>query len=69
MRLTVAGLGYVGLTTAIFTNAPEFKKADLKLVSSRVKVIFNGRNLFEPTDLGQFGIEYHPIGRKFCGNP
>lgn len=52
----------------IFTDAAEFKKANLKLVSSRINIIFDGRNLFEPTGLGQFGIEYHSVGRKFCRN-
>lgn len=52
----------------ILTDPSEFKKADIKLVSSWVKVIFDGRNLFEPADLRQFGIEYHSVGRKFFRN-
>jgi len=52
----------------IFTDAAEFKKADLKRVSSLVKIVFDGRNLFESANLEQFGIEYHSVGRKSCRN-
>jgi len=71
-RIVVSGNRYSVLDGAdaliIFTDAAEFKKADLKRVSGKVKVIFDCRNLFEPADLGRFGIEYHSIGRKFCPN-
>jgi UDPglucose 6-dehydrogenase len=50
----------------IFTDAEEFKKVDLRRVSGKIKVVFDGKNLFEPADLERFGIEYHCIGRKFC---
>jgi len=52
----------------IFTDAPEFRNADIERVSGKIKVIFDGKNLFEPADLKQFGIEYHCIGRRFCQN-
>lgn len=47
----------------IFTDAPEFRNADLQRVSGKVRIIFDGRNLFKCADLGQFGIEYHSVGR------
>jgi hypothetical protein len=72
-KIAISGNRYDVLDGAdalvIFMDAPEFKKANLKLVSSRVKVIFDGRNLFEPADLGQFGIKYHSVGRKFAEIP
>jgi len=71
-RITISDNRYSVLDGAdalvIFTDAPEFRNADLKRVSGKVKVIFDGKNLFEPTDLKQFGIEYHSIGRKICQN-
>ena len=71
-KIAISGNRYDVLDGAnalvIFTDATEFKKADLKLVSSKVKIVFDGRNLFESADLGQLGIEYHSVGRNFCRN-
>jgi UDPglucose 6-dehydrogenase len=49
-----------------FTDAQEFIKADLKLIADKIKIIFDGRNLFKPADLKQLNIEYHSIGRNDC---
>ena len=69
-RITICEDKYSPLDGAdaliIFTDAQQFIKADLKLVSDKVKIIFDGRNIFEPADLKQFNIEYHSIGRNDC---
>lgn len=41
-------------------RSPDFNEVKSKL---RMPVIFDGRNLYQPEDMRQFGIEYYPIGR------
>ncbi len=61
--------GYDALDDAdalvIFTDWQEFRNPDFELIKSRLKkpVIFDGRNLYEPSYLKKQGIEYHSIGR------
>jgi UDPglucose 6-dehydrogenase len=42
-----------------------FKSPDWELVKDQLlsPIIFDGRNLFEPTALHAQGLEYHGIGR------
>ena len=49
----------------IFTDWQEFRNPDFELIKSKLKkpVIFDGRNLYEPSYLKKQGIEYHSIGR------
>lgn len=48
----------------IVTEWPEFRVPDFEQLSSRLKtkVIFDGRNIFEPTELKKLGFDYHCIG-------
>ena len=50
----------------IVTEWKAFKSPDFEAVKSRLKqpVIFDGRNLFEPSSVAALGIEYHGIGRE-----
>lgn len=50
----------------IVTEWKAFKSPDFDMVKSRLRqhVIFDGRNLFEPSSVAKLGIEYHGIGRE-----
>lgn len=50
----------------IVTEWMEFLSPDFAAIKGKLKtpVIFDGRNLFEPTQLRAAEIEYFPIGRK-----
>lgn len=49
----------------IVTEWKAFKSPDFEVVKSKLKnrIIFDGRNLFEPADLKALGFEYYGIGR------
>ena len=49
----------------IFTDWQEFRNPDFKVIAAKLKgrVIFDGRNLYEPSVVKQAGLEYHCIGR------
>jgi UDPglucose 6-dehydrogenase len=51
----------------IVTEWSAFKSPDFEAMRATLKqpVLFDGRNLFEPALMRQFGIEYHAIGRGF----
>ncbi|MDC8757536.1 UDP-glucose dehydrogenase family protein [Janthinobacterium fluminis] len=51
---------------AIVTEWKAFRSPDFEQIKARLKepVIFDGRNLFEPADMAEAGIEYHGIGRS-----
>jgi len=50
---------------AIVTEWQEFRSPDFDAVGQRLKqpVIFDGRNLYEPSFVKSFGFTYHAIGR------
>lgn len=50
----------------ILTEWKAFKSPDFGIIKARLKnpVIFDGRNLFEPSDLKALGFEYFGIGRE-----
>ncbi len=49
----------------IVTEWKEFRSPDFDAIRAQLKqpLVFDGRNLFEPADMAQRGIEYHAIGR------
>jgi len=49
----------------IATEWPEFENADFKKVKESMlsPLIFDGRNLLEPSTMEKFGFDYHGIGR------
>ncbi len=49
----------------VVTEWKEFKSPDFAAIVSALKeaLIFDGRNLYVPSQVRQAGIEYHPIGR------
>ncbi|MFZ6745861.1 UDP-glucose dehydrogenase family protein [Undibacterium sp. JH2W] len=51
---------------AIVTEWKAFRSPDFDEVKARLRqpVVFDGRNLFEPTVMTELGIEYHGIGRS-----
>jgi UDPglucose 6-dehydrogenase len=69
-ELTMVGSRDAALQDAdallIVTEWREFKSPDFAAIRSMLKhpVIFDGRNLFEPSLLRTMGIEYHSIGRS-----
>ena len=50
---------------AIMTEWQEFQTPDLSEMQSRMAqpVIFDGRNLYDPKEMGNAGFIYHSIGR------
>ena len=50
----------------IATEWKAFKSPDFTVIKARLKhpVIFDGRNLFEPSSVAAQGFEYHGIGRE-----
>jgi UDPglucose 6-dehydrogenase len=49
----------------IATEWKEFRSPDFSAIRAALKshIIFDGRNLYDPTDVVASGFEYHPIGR------
>ena len=50
----------------IVTEWKAFRSPDFEQIKARLKtpVVFDGRNLFEPEQMAEHGIEYHGIGRS-----
>ena len=69
-RITVAERAYDVLEGAdglvVFTDWQEFRNPDFERIAERLsrRVIFDGRNLYEPEYVAGYGIEYHSIGRR-----
>ena len=61
--------GYDALDNAdalvIFTDWQEFRNPDFEVIACKLKkpVIFDGRNLYDPSYVRKQGIEYHSVGR------
>ena len=61
--------GYDALNNAdalvIFTDWQEFRNPDFEVIAGKLKkpVIFDGRNLYDPSYVRKQGIEYHSVGR------
>ncbi|MBW8042384.1 MAG: UDP-glucose/GDP-mannose dehydrogenase family protein [Planctomycetes bacterium] len=61
--------GYDALDNAdalvIFTDWQEFRNPDFEVIAGKLKkpVIFDGRNLYDPSYVRKKGIEYYSIGR------
>src|SRR4051794_6440399 len=50
----------------IATEWKEFANVDLAVVKEKMRtpIVFDGRNLFDPTTMAQLGFRYHSIGRS-----
>lgn len=65
--------GYVALNGAdalvIFTDWPTFRTPDFDLMASKLrrKLVFDGRNLYEPATMAKHGFHYFCIGRPSPG--
>ena len=65
--------GYVALDGAdalvIFTDWPTFRTPDFDLMASKLrqKMVFDGRNLYEPVTMAKRGFHYVCIGRPLPG--
>jgi UDPglucose 6-dehydrogenase len=61
--------GYDALDNAdalvIFTDWQEFRNPDFEVIAGKLKkaVIFDGRNLYDPSYVRKQGFEYHSVGR------
>jgi UDPglucose 6-dehydrogenase len=61
--------GYKALEGAdalvIFTDWPNFRTPDFDLIASKLRnrVIFDGRNLYDPAAMARRGFSYHCVGR------
>jgi UDPglucose 6-dehydrogenase len=68
-RIETCVNGYDALDGAdalvILTDWQEFRNPDFGIIAGRLKkpVIFDGRNLYDPTYVEQQGIKYHSVGR------
>ncbi len=51
----------------VFTDWPQFRTPDFDLVAAKLrrKVIFDGRNLYDPISLSKKGFQYHCVGRPY----
>jgi UDPglucose 6-dehydrogenase len=54
---------------AIMTEWGDYQRPDFAAVAKRMKapVMFDGRNLYEPTSMKSLGFQYHSIGRPAVG--
>jgi len=72
-RIEVVGNAYDVLENAdaliVLTDWQEFRTPDFEMIVDRLKkpVIFDGRNLYDPSHVQKQGIEYHSIGRLPVG--
>ena len=50
----------------LVTEWPEFRLPDFKVLARLLKnkVIFDGRNIYDPNELAELSFAYYPIGRK-----
>jgi UDPglucose 6-dehydrogenase len=51
---------------ALMTEWPEFRMPDLEQMTNlmRSRVIFDGRNIYNPEEIKKAGFEYYGIGRR-----
>lgn len=69
-QLTFCHTPYAALDDAdalmIFTEWPQFRTPDFEKMSRllKTKLIFDGRNLYEPDQIREAGFSYYSIGRK-----
>jgi len=68
-KIEIIKNGYDGLDNAnaliVFTDWQEFRNPDLEAIAAKLKkrVIFDGKNLYDPKVLEKAGFEYYSIGR------
>ena len=50
---------------AIITEWDEFRQIDLEKIKKSMKtpIIFDGRNIYDPTEMKEKGFDYYSIGR------
>lgn len=55
----------------IFTEWPEFRTPDFDAIAAKLrnKVVFDGRNVFEISEMAERGFTYYSIGRNIVGEP
>ncbi|MCA3052853.1 MAG: UDP-glucose/GDP-mannose dehydrogenase family protein, partial [Rhodocyclaceae bacterium] len=56
---------------AIVTEWKTFRAPDFAVMKAALKspIVFDGRNLYEPSTMAEQGFQYYPIGRKQAGTP
>jgi len=74
-QVCIVSDGYEALDGAdalvVLTDWQEFRNPDLEMVSKRLKkrVIFDGRNLYDPLIMRKAGFEYYCVGRPAVTQP
>jgi UDPglucose 6-dehydrogenase len=69
-RIVYAGDPYEAITgadaLALMTEWPEFRIPDLQRMAELMKrkVLFDGRNIYDPEEIRRAGFEYYGIGRR-----
>ena len=55
----------------LVTEWKTFRQPDFKQMSNKMnkKIIFDGRNQYDPEELTEYGFEYHGIGRETNNTP
>jgi UDPglucose 6-dehydrogenase len=50
----------------LITEWPDFRMPNYKVMDKLMnnKVIFDGRNIYEPEEMAEFGYTYYSIGRR-----
>jgi UDPglucose 6-dehydrogenase len=54
----------------LITEWPEFRIPNFKVIGRllKEKVIFDGRNIYEPSEMNELGFTYFSIGRPIVNN-
>ena len=74
-QLTFSDNQYIATEKAdaliLVTEWKTFRQPDFKLISDKMnqKIIFDGRNQYDPEELIEYGFEYHGIGREKNNTP
>jgi UDPglucose 6-dehydrogenase len=68
-EVTMCEDGYQALDGAdalvVFTDWPQFRTPDFEIITAKLRqrVLFDGRNLYDPRSLAKKGFQYFCIGR------
>ena len=66
MKYVLCAVALTALAASAGDEWKQFRGADFKKLASMMaqKIVFDGRNVWEPERMRRLGFEYHSIGRK-----